>query len=286
MCMKSSHSFLVLIAVFFTALNLSAQTDSFLVHRTVKSGGLSVLQLHDDYLSQLNYSGIGIRYEGEHQHRFSENVELWYWSTHSQYLGGLLVNDPSTASMQYLRTTQSLGLNRMIKFDFANMSIGTNVEYELGLKYLSRNVNNPVNLDMNTDLNVQLGLATDYYLFGRYFGISLNAEAPVAGLMFIPDFQDAYFNSFDFSKVVLFSSIHNKSAYRIKINNEIPLKSVTAILSLYSEKARWKGNNLNFSYFETGLELALKFDYALFGGTRKSPPSNAKLFHTNTYSTN
>ena len=278
MYMKASLSFLVLLAVFSTALNLSAQSDSFFVHRTVKSGGLSLLQLHDDYLSQLNYSGIGIRYEDEHLHPFSGKSEFWNWTTRSEYLGGLLVNDPSTASMQYLRTTQSLGLKRIYKFDFANMSIGSNLEYELGLKYLSRNVNNPVNLDINSDLNVQFCFATDYYLFGRGFGISLNAEVPVAGVMFIPDYQDAYFNSFDFGEVILFSSLHNKSAYRIKVNNEIPLRSFTAILSIYSEKSAWKGNNLNFTYFETGLSLALKFDYALFGGTRKLPPTNAKGF--------
>lgn len=259
-------------------LGLFAQTDTFRIHRTIKSAGISVLQIHDDYLSQLNYSGLGVRYEDAHTHLFANNLQAWNWYSRSEYVGGLLVNDAFTASMQYVRTNQSLGINRVENNEFINLFAGLNVEYEAGFKYLSRNINNPISVDMNADLNLHLELSYSYSLFGKELGFSVIAESPLLGAMFVPEYLDPYFNSFDFGQVVLFSSLHNKSAYSLKINNEIKLKQLSALVSLYSERSRWEGNNLKFSYYEFGIQAALKFDYALFGGFKKLPPSNAHQF--------
>ncbi len=262
----------------FISMGISAQTDNFLVHRTVKTAALSFLNIHDDYLSQMNYSGLGLRVEGEHIHLIPKSDQLWQWYTRSEYLVGFAINDALTASMYHMRTNQHLGLHRNYFFDFANLSTGLNAEYEAGFKYLSRNINNPLSVDMNIDLNLHASLRSSYYLFSKEIGVLVQAETPLLGAMFIPEFLDPYFNSFDFKKVILFSSLHNKTAYTLKISNEIPLNNFTAVVGLYTEKSKWEGNQLHFSYTEFGLQAALKFDYALFGGIKKMAPKNAINF--------
>lgn len=276
-CMKVKKT-IILLCILLGNLNVYSQIDSFYVHRAVRTTGLSILESHDDYLSQLNYIGLGLRLNDERMYRIQGKDKNWFVNSESEFVGGLLINPEATSSLEYFRANFNYGLNRIFNFDFDAMTVGISNDYELGLKFLARNVNNPFNLDLNTELNLQAAYYSSFYLFAREINYNFSLQSPFLGVMFIPNYMDPYFNSFDLKEVVKISSFHNNLAYKLKLNTETQLRKFSIVFSVYSEHKRWLGNDLNFSYKETGILLGIKFDYAYFGGWKKKAPGSAITF--------
>jgi hypothetical protein len=107
---------------------------------------------------------------------------------------------------------------------------GASVRGMFGFIYNTQNANNSTALNADIDLNLSVaGLYTvrlrNYPLRFRY-----QADVPVAGVLFAPDFGQSYYEIFglgNLSDVIKFSSLHNKQAMRNYLTVDLPVWNFT-----------------------------------------------------------
>lgn len=240
--------------------------------------GISTVNLLDPYLSPVTYTGAGLNYEHATQHLFSaENTDF---SMESKFdaMTAYTNNPENTAAMIYMGVDYSWGMYYRFKpVSGLQLLAGGNAALDFGYKYLSRNVNNPINIDLWSGLNLKGKVR--YLLPVRRWSIRMNyeIEIPFIGCMFVPQAGASYYEMFgqgNLSDAFHFSSLHNKTGQHSKISFDFPFRHSTWQIGLNIAELKYKANDLVFKQNRFTLQLGWKYDFFVFSGRKNVAPDN------------
>jgi len=267
--------FFYLLLLFFLGLELSAQQNE--IKHTLRTSntsfGLLTLNITDNYISPLPYNGVGLKIMGENGRLYSPYSESLSVANRYKINAGTLLNSPQTASMMFLGLNFAWGMHYHFR-PIKNLQILTGGlwEADFGFKYNARNVNNPFNMDLSTNLNLSAIAIYDIPLFKRTFRLQAQLETPWIGCMFAPEQGSSYYEIFSLGasgKFVHFSSFHNKQALHQTYSVEIPLINSSWRFGLARENSKYTANNMVFK--NSSFTLFLGYTHVFSRFTRKNP---------------
>lgn len=240
--------------------------------------GFSAININDPYLSPLLYSGIGIRYTHSERQFFSPDNQLWSMEGKISGIAGLTVNPASTSSILYAAADYHWGAYYHYRLEQGVQIIGgANVEANFGYKMNSRNVNNPVNLDLATGMNLSALVRYDIPLRSRFLRLNYSLEIPFIGCMFVPESGASYYEMYtlgNFNNAFHFSSPFNKQGSSSELSLDVPFSHSTWKFGIYSSTLKYKANDAIYKFAELGLQIGWKYDLYIFSGLKNQAPSN------------
>lgn len=240
--------------------------------------GVSTLNLLDPYLSPLEYNGLGIRYDHEATRFLSPKNKNLSLQNKINFVGGLTLNPAYTASMTYAGINYEWGLNYHFQaFKSLKLRAGGSCDVDFGYKMIARNINNPVNLDMATNLNISGAAKYDIRMRKKALKLELTVQSPLLGCMFVPRSGASYYEMFDLwnlSSTTHFSSLHNKRGLRSTFSVDVPFNFTTLHLGLRYQGLKYTANEMVFKSTEFSLLIGTRFDVATFAGRKNIAPRN------------
>jgi len=259
----------------------TAQTTNeqkYLLTNASNTLGYSIIDFIDPYLSPLTYSGSGVGYDFQSQRFLSvENTRISKFQKLS-LLAGKAFNPPHTASMSFFGVNYGWGMRYHLKpVSKLRVQLGGLWDIDFMFKYLARNVNNPVNVDLGTNLNAFGSATYDVSLFRKEMKLKLDLKSPILGCMFVPYSGASYYEMFglgNLDNVFHFSSLHNKRGLDANLMLEIPLRRSLWRVGLGYETMKWSANDLVFKRNNLSIKVASVFDFATFAGRKKRAPNN------------
>ena len=269
----------IALGILFNSI-LSAQNtvdQKYLLKTKTNTFGLSALSLSDPYLSPLTYTGNGIQFNHESQRFLS--VSNTHVSIQSKFNleAGYLLNPAGTSSMTYMGTNYSWGMH----YHFRPVSglillAGGSWDMNFGFKNVARNVNNPGNVDLATNLNLSGVAVYDVELRRRTLRLRLAVETPVIGWMYVPLAGASYYEMFmlgNLSGISHFSSVMNRRGINPKLTVDVPFKHSVWRFGMGYQVLQYSANNMVFTRKETSLIIGTTFDMASFGGRLRKAPA-------------
>lgn len=235
--------------------------------------GLSTLNLTDNYISPLPYSGIGLKITSENNRLYSPYFNNLSVTNKAKLNFGAVTNPTQTASMLFLGLNFAWGMHYHFH-PIANMQILTGGLWDIdfGFKYNTRNVNNPFNMDLSTNLNLSAVVIYDIPANKRTFRLQAAFASPWIGCMFAPAQGSSYYEIFSLQaggKFVHFSSFHNKQAFYQCYFVEIPFKNSFWRFGFSGDSLKYMANDMIFKKNDFTLFLGYTCLFSRF--TRKNP---------------
>lgn len=270
--------FFWLLLVFSNFITAQNTEEKFLLTTNTNNYGVSSLQLLDPYLSPLVYNGLGIRYDHEVSRYLSINNNSLSRKQNLSYVGGLALNPSGSASMMYAAFNYDFAIfHHFTSINGLKLMAGGSWDVDFGYKMISRNINNPVNIDLATNLNFSGVAKYDIRLFKRNLGLQLTVQSPMIGCMFVPRGGASYYEMFDLHNLdntLHFSTLHNKQGINGTISCIIPLKTITLNLGVKYQGLKYAANDMVFKRNEFSFLIGTRFDVIKFSGRNKKAPSN------------
>ena len=269
-------SFAFLIGSILFAQN--GENQKYLLTTRTNTVGLSLLSLTDPYLSPLKYTGTGIQFEHESRRFLSVSNTHISMQSKLNFEGGFLLNPAQTSSMTYMGVDYSWGMH----YHFRPMKgllllAGGTCDIGFGYKDVPRNVNNPGNVDLATNLNLSGVAVYDIPLRRRTLKLRLSVETPLIGWMYVPLAGASYYEMFmlgNLSNISHFSSIVNRRGIDPKLTVDVPFKSSVWCFGLGYRGLQYSANNMVFSRNEVSFLIGTTFDAIGFGGRKRIAPKN------------
>lgn len=274
--MKKAH------IVIFLAFNLnllqaqSLTNELYPLTQVYHQFGLSAVQLIDPYLSILEYTGVGMRFEYSASRYL--NPEITDFSSYSRVSGlaALTVNPGSTASISYMGGNAAWGIQYHYReIDNFVLLAGGNMDVDFAYKMNSRNVNNPVNIDLSTNLNAMLGARYVYPTRRRMLQFNAAIEFPIIGCMFVPFPGLSYYEmsqSNDFAEAIHFTSFHNKQGIKQNYSIDVPFNRSTWSFGTRMQELKYIADDQIYSLMEYSLFVGITYDQIRFSGRRVKVP--------------
>ncbi len=276
--MKNTFTALVL---FFLALNLSAQQadeKKYLLTNFTNTAGLSFLGMTDPYLSPLNYSGLGVNYNLETSRFLTPENTLLSNQSKLKLEAGLMLNPQLTAAMMYIGANAGWGMQYHFRInkDFQLLAGGL-WDVDFGFKYLDRNVNNPVNIDLSTNINLTGVAKYNFPLRKKTLQLQLTLQIPIIGCMYVPLGGASYYEMFqlgNLSDAFHFSSLYNKRGLNTRFIVQVPFNSSVWHFGFSTSDLKYSSNNLVFTRNEFSLLVGTNLDAIYFAGKKNKAPEN------------
>jgi hypothetical protein len=237
-----------------------------------------MLNITDPYLSPLPYSGIGLNYNFENSRFLATENNLWSNQNKLNFEGGIMLNPQITAAMLYLGLNYGWGMQYHFRIQkgFQVLSGGL-WDVDLGFKYLDRNINNPVNVDLATNLNLTALAKYDIPLRKKTIQLQLELQTPLIGCMFVPFVGASYYEMFqlgNLTDVFHFSSPINKRGLNAKFVVEVPFNRSVWHFGFKTSELKYSANNQVFKRSELSLVVGTTFDVIKFAGKKNRAPEN------------
>ncbi|MDR2840741.1 MAG: DUF3316 domain-containing protein [Paludibacter sp.] len=267
----------------FFGLVITAQTNDSTVNYLPTSVreriALGFVNINDPYLSPLEYSGLILGAEYFAQKYISAKNH----SLISEYKYNLEIatasNNSNSASMQMFDGALAWGLFKNIyRNDNFQFLAGGNIDTKLGIKYLARNVNNPVNIDFATGVNLAAALNYRLSLFNKSTLLQFKIDFPLAGVMFVPQQGASYYEMFSLgntSNCFHFSAPYNRLGFDYSFTVDIPLSRSTLLIGIENNFLKYKANGSVYSRISNAVLVGWKYDFYVFKGKKER---NAKNF--------
>lgn len=240
--------------------------------------GITFIHLLDNYLSPLTYDGIGFRYAYSSRKYLSpNNLKL---SRENRFNINIAVteNPAKTSNISYLGMDYSWGLHYHFRpAKNVQLLAGSLWDIEFGLKANNRNQNNPMNIDLATNLNFSGMAIYDTRILKYPFRFQFTFSSPFLGLMFIPEQGESYYEIFElknYSDILHFSSFHNKQGFAEELTIQVPLKHTTWKLAIRNDYLKYSANEMVFKRNDWAISLGYVFDIYKFAGRKNQPPAN------------
>lgn len=239
----------------------------------------SGVELYDGYLSPLYYNGISVRYENDRQRLFSPGNRNVSMQSKINITGAITRNPSYTALMSYLHFNYAWGSYYHFRFsEKIQLLVGGLVDAGIGAKLLSRNVNNPFNIDFS--MNINAGCILQCKIPSRKrenLLLQIGFHIPLIGFMFVPGFGASYYEIGilgDFSDCWHFSSFHNKFGLTQSYTIDIPFKKSTWRFGLSSQILKYKANDMFFKKKDFALVIGWRRELYSFKGYKRTAPAN------------
>lgn len=238
--------------------------------------GVSVVEMVDPYLSILNYTGLGMRFEYTDSRYFNPaNQKLTSYSRIAG-LAAAVRNPQATAGITYMGGNAALGALYEYR-DINNLVLlaGGNVDVDFAYKMNSRNVNNPVNIDLATNLNAMLGVRYNIATRKRMLKLKANFEFPLIGCMFVPYPGLSYYEMYssgDYGEAIHFSSFHNRQGLKEQISIDVPFKYSTWSFGARMHQLKYQAGDQPYSFNEFSIFVGINYDIVRFAGRKVKLP--------------
>jgi len=260
---------------------VSAQNDvemKYLLTTNTNTFGLSTASFLDPYLSPLTYTGYGIRFEHETRRFLSpENTNI---STQGKYNleASYLLNPESSSLMMFVGANYSWGMHYHFRIQKGfQILAGGLIDADFGFKNVLRNINNPVNLDLATNLNLSGIAMYDLQLGKKMLRLQLAAQTPVFGCMFVPLKGATYYEMFELGNlkdVFHVSSLINKRGLNSTFSVDVPFNRSVWRFGLNYMTLKYSANDEVFVKNQLSLVVGTTFDAASFSGRKNKIPKN------------
>lgn len=273
----------LLILIIFFNLSVYSQTgnaDTYLLSNVANTFGFGAIGVLDPYLSPLQYNGIGLKYDNDNL-RFLNTEKLNLSRQSKLTITGAEALNPAFTSLMMLG-----GANYQygIHYHFQPTSelkilAGGSWDADFAVKYLPRNSNNPVSIDMATNLNVSAIAFYKFKFLKRDVQLQLSLQSPLLGCMFVPQVGASYYEMFllgNLDNTFHFSSLHNKRGLQTRILLHVPFKRSNWHVGFDFNMLKYSANGAIYKKDDFGLVVGTTFDMISFSGRKNQPPSNFK----------
>jgi hypothetical protein len=256
----------------------NADEKKYLLTNKTNTIGISTLGFLDPYLSPLNYSGLGVNYEYQTCRFLSVKRTDISIQTKFNIETGITLNPRITSDLLYVGANYGWGLQyHFAPFHGFRFLAGGLWDLDFGLKDVERNINNPVNLDMSTNLNLTGVAKYDISLRHKTLRLKLALQTPIMGYMFVPRAGASYFEMFDLGNLTdafHFSSLYNKRGINSVFTIDVPFNHSVWRFGIKAFDMRYEANNMVFNRNEYSFLIGTTFDTFNFGGRKNKAPIN------------
>lgn len=225
---------------------------------TVKSQTLSYgnLSLTDTYLSNIEYFGWNINYEGSLTGFYSSRI---YWRSIATLIYGNTINLPATSTMSYVGGEISYGIGYNRYLDRLNLKLGALPVVRVGFKNNARNVNNIFSVDASMSLWLDAEVTYKIPLKRLKLAFTEQLQTSLLGGMFVPEFGALYYEYSlgNWDGTLHFSSFHNKVALKNRLEVSLALRKMILKAQYYINYQKWNANNLYFKQIQHNFGLGL-----------------------------
>ncbi len=240
--------------------------------------GIGYSKIKDPYLSPFEYNGHDIKLQNYARRYLNPADKTISHSSRSVLEIGTSAHPTGKNSMMFFNTNYMLGGNYHFR-PIENLMIlgGANWEFDLGGKYMSRNVNNPFSLDLYTNINATAEIQYLFNIRKLEFRAQAGFVSPIVGCMFVPSKNISYYELFmlkNLKNAFHFSSLHNKRAVYNYINLDFLLKSLTLRLSIQNDYMKYSANDMVFKKQGFAISIGTVVHLYTFHGRKKKIPSN------------
>lgn len=271
--------FFFLVFIFIQSIYAQNLEDkTYLLTNKQYTLSLSTLSFIDPYLSPLSYNGIGIRYDGDSRRFLSPQNTKISLQNKLKLNAGLLLNPANTASMMYIGINEGWGLEYHFEpLNGLKLSAGGLWDIDFGFKDLERNVNNPINIDLATNLNITGIAGYDIQLRKKVLKLQLAIQCPLFGYLFVPSGGASYYDMFELGNLtntLHFSSLYNKRGINQTYSIEVPFNRSIWRFGFGFDYLKYSANNMVFVKNEFRILTGITFDMATFAGRKNKAPMN------------
>jgi Protein of unknown function (DUF3316). len=255
--------------------------------RSINEGtmiGVGGYKLKDRYLSDGKYGGAGFRFMNERmRHTSSSGYKVSRQNIVNVNVSSTL-NGSENATFLSAFVDYSLGYHyRFMPDPFLKILVGGSARGMLGMVYSTRNVNNPITLHADVDLNFSLIAIYEFHIKKTPFTVRYQIETPFMGVLFSPVYDQSYYEIFSLgntAEVLNFNSFHNKFAMRNILTLDIPLGSMTARAGYFGTFYSTNVHDIDRYIISHNIMLGFVKEFVAFGG-REMRKRN--LFHSAYY---
>lgn len=272
---------IVLFSLVCIVLSSDAQTagkEPVALTNVSHHAGMSVVELVDPYLSILNYNGLGLRFEHTETRYFKPANPKFIAYSRLTGLGAAVKNPQATAGITYVGGNAAWGVLYEYR-DISNLIFhaGGNMDVDFAYKMNSRNVNNPVNIDLATNLNAMLGIRYNYATKKRILKLKANLEFPLIGYMFVPYPGLTYYEMYSsgaYGEAIHFSSLHNKQGLKEEISIDVPFKKSTCSFGVRMHQLKYQAGDQPYRFNEFSIFVGINYDILRFSGRKVKIPEH------------
>lgn len=244
-----------------------AQVDTlpvFALTTATHRAGISWVELNDPYLSSLPYSGMGFRVELQEQRYLRAGDNRFSMVNRLTGLAAITTNPASTAQIETIAGAYAFGIRYHYRpLDQLVILAGGAVEGDFGVRANSRNVNNPVNMDIAANLNATVGARYLLPLRRRTLQFDAQAEIPLVGVMFVPypglSYYELYLSK-QLSEAIFVSSLHNRQGGKLAFSVDVPFRRSTLHVGWRYHQLHYQGNGPVFTLAEHSVLLGISYD--------------------------
>ncbi len=207
--------------------------------------GIGKQQLLDTYLTPLQYAGpeVSIARETMRFTRFNERLSV-------QNFFRIYAAAPTRNSytMYSVLANWNYGMHYQLQInDNFKILVGGLGDFNGGCVYNSRNSNNPASAKAFIDLDASAMAIYKFKIGNYHLTARYQANMPVAGVMFSPDYGESYYEMFYLGyheNMLNFTSFHNHLSLRQMFTIDFPCRRVTFRAGYYWEIEQSYVNNL------------------------------------------
>jgi hypothetical protein len=266
--------------VFETPSGMEAQTKADDVKLLITNHtfiGMGRLESLDNYLSDLPYDGATFQFRNTGRRLLGADRTQSFIRSDLDFKIGSLKNQPSTATISFASLNIGAGMQYQLNTPIdIKCLLGWLWDGDFAVRRSSREVNNNINVDLSTNINLAATFKYDVTLFKFPLRILLDAKAPVFGMMFVPQRGASYYEIFildNFKDVGHFSSFLSKNALNSQLIFQVPLQNLVLDLGIQSDYMKYRANNVFVKHNYLALQIGLCYDFNFFGGRKHSPLS-------------
>lgn len=235
----------------------------------VGAGGYN---LRDSYLSDLKYTGWGVRV-------MNERMKITRLADYRISRQQIIAVDVSSTNNPAENTSDLAGFvdytlgyhYRFAPLPNLKLLAGASSHFMGGFIYNTRNSNNPASAKMDIDLNIS-AIAIYNLEIGNYpITFRYQLEMPFVGALFSPHYGQSYFEIFNqgnTSGIVQFSSFHNKLAIKNYITVDFPVSSFTLRVGYLNSSYRLDVSNIESHIISNSFVIGIVKEFVAFGGKR------------------
>ena len=240
--------------------------------------GWSMLNLTDAYLSDLPYSGYGLQFSTASRRFANANNDRISLRTDISLNAGTSMNEPQSATISYIGGNVGYGVQAAFKpLQNIQVLLGGEWDAEMGVKAYSRDVNNVVNIDLATNLNLAATFRYDVPVWKNRIRLQADIRTPLLGLMFVPVRGESYSEIYSlrsYENLFHFTSLHNKNGLNIRYLVQIPLKRYVLNIGFQTDYLKYAANNMVFRRNIMSMQVGASYDLIQFGGRKNRAPAH------------
>ena len=244
------------VTIGFVSIPVRAQTDTIVGRKVITNArlvGIGATQILDTYLSPEKYKGTELRYIS-HTVREREGRR---WSREIVHQGSIARADNRSGNGDEITGRYQFGYGWHLNWHGLDgrlhLKVGGMIDTDLGFIYNTRNGNNPSQAIAALNLTPSAAISYRFTVKRRAINVSLEAEIPLIGLRFSPNYGQSYYEIFsegNYDRNIAPTFIGNAPSLRHLLAVDFPLLKTVCRIGYLGDFRQTHVNHLK-SYIYT-----------------------------------